>query len=544
MDLVREFARDHSEAAFTELVRRHVNLVYSVALRQAGQAGDAQDIAQAVFILLARKAPALREHTVLTGWLYETTRFTASRWLRTVHRRQAREQEAYMQSLTPDSDPAHVWRQLSPYLELAMAQLGESDRALLVLRYYENKTGPEAAALLGIGAAAAQKRAARALEKLRKFFARRGITLSAAALAGALSAHAVQTAPAGLAASLAAGAFSGTALTTATLLAGTPTLVMTTLQKSLLGAALAVTVSTAGLSLHESRQAAQARATLATWETQKTPLSAQLQQLQRERDDATNRLAALNAQLAQSRRDHDELLRLRGLAGVARRATEEAEHLRAQLAQPAASQPGTNFMLGAMADAMKQAMEQQVKGRLSRMSASLHLTGEQTQAIHDILMRQAELQSTAAQQAMAGNFDQEQLMKQARAGGDPEAQIKALLTPDQLAEYPAYQQDENVHNASLAANTEVTQLQTTLELTQDQLDPVYAALYDLTLNELSGKATPPPSTNMTDALTWSFDQKVKILTPLLTPAQLETYRQQQASMASLVNKMLNPDKAK
>lgn len=135
-------------------------------------------------------------------------------------------------------------------------------------------------------------------------------------------------------------------------------------------------------------------------------------------------------------------------------------------------------------------------------------------------------------------------MKQARAGGDPEAQIKALLTPDQLAEYPAYQQDENVHNASLAANTEVTQLQTTLELTQDQLDPVYAALYDLTLNELSGKATPPPSTNMTDALTWSFDQKVKILTPLLTPAQLETYRQQQASMASLVNKMLNPDKAK
>ena len=98
MDLVRRFARDHSEAAFTELVRRHLNLVYSIARRCTASEDDAQDVAQAVFIILAQKAAGLPAKTVLTGWLYETTRFTALRWLRSRSRRQTREQEAYMQS--------------------------------------------------------------------------------------------------------------------------------------------------------------------------------------------------------------------------------------------------------------------------------------------------------------------------------------------------------------------------------------------------------------------------------------------------------------
>jgi uncharacterized protein (TIGR03435 family) len=215
MDLVRAFARDHSETAFAELVQRHLNLVYSVALRFTGQAGDAQDIAQAVFIILARKAPGLRAGTVLTGWLYETTRFTAARWQRTAARRHAREQEAYMQSLEPDSPDA--WQQLAPHLETAMAQLAERDRTLLALRFYQNKTGPEAAALLGLGAAAAQKRTARALEKLRKFLGQRGIPLSAAAIAGAVSANSVQAAPTALAKTITAAATQGAAAGTSTL---------------------------------------------------------------------------------------------------------------------------------------------------------------------------------------------------------------------------------------------------------------------------------------------------------------------------------------
>src|SRR5262245_12702379 len=98
MELVRQFARDNSETAFTELVRRHLNLVYSVARRCAGNDDDARDVTQAVFIILARKAASLREKTLLTGWLYETTRFTAARLLRTNARRHAREREAFMES--------------------------------------------------------------------------------------------------------------------------------------------------------------------------------------------------------------------------------------------------------------------------------------------------------------------------------------------------------------------------------------------------------------------------------------------------------------
>ena len=217
MDLVREFARGHSEAAFTELVRRHLNLVYSVAHRHTGNDGDAQDVAQAVFVILARKAAGLHTRTVLTGWLYETTRHTAACQQRTNARRHAREQEVYMQStLAEDADTAADWHRLAPHLEAAMAQLGEHDRTLLALRFYENKSGPEAATLLGIQEAAAHKRTARALEKLRKIFTRRGITLSATAIAGAVSANSVQAAPAGLAVKLSAVAAKGAATTTAT----------------------------------------------------------------------------------------------------------------------------------------------------------------------------------------------------------------------------------------------------------------------------------------------------------------------------------------
>ena len=218
MDLVREFARRDSEPAFTELVHRHINLVYSVALRFVGNPEDAQDVAQAVFIILAQKAAGLREKTVLTGWLYETTRFTAARLLRTAARRQAREQEAYMQSTLNEPETDNAWRQLAPLLEDAMTRLTEKERTLLALRFYENKTGAEAAAAMGIREAAAHKRAARAVEKLRAFFAHRGIGISAVVLVGTISANSVQAAPAALAKTISAVAITkGAAASTSTL---------------------------------------------------------------------------------------------------------------------------------------------------------------------------------------------------------------------------------------------------------------------------------------------------------------------------------------
>jgi uncharacterized protein (TIGR03435 family) len=218
MDLLRDFARGHSEAAFAELVRRHVNLVYSVALRFTADPSEAEDVSQAVFILLARKAASLSPKTVLTGWLYETTRLTAAGFLRSRRRRQAHEQEACMQSDLTAPDDAGFWQQLSPHLEAAMTRLSHDERTLLALRFYENKTGAEAAAQLGIREEAAHKRTARALEKLRRFFGQKGITLSAAALATAVSAHAVQAAPVGLAKTISAVAVvKGVAASTSTL---------------------------------------------------------------------------------------------------------------------------------------------------------------------------------------------------------------------------------------------------------------------------------------------------------------------------------------
>ena len=197
MDLVREFARDNSEAAFTELVRRHINLVYSVARRCTGNDGDAHDVTQAVFIILARKAAGLREKTLLTGWLYETTRFAAARLLRTNARRHAREQEAYMQSTLNEvaTPPNRLDAKLSPHLETAMGKLNAATARCWCCAFTKTKAAPEAAALLGIREDAAHKRVTRAIEKLRKFFAQRGVTLTATAIAGAVSANSVQAAP-------------------------------------------------------------------------------------------------------------------------------------------------------------------------------------------------------------------------------------------------------------------------------------------------------------------------------------------------------------
>lgn len=216
MDLLRDYAANQSESAFNELTERHIHLVYSVAWRFVRNDEDARDVTQAVFIILARKAAGLRPNTILAGWLYETTRFTSRNFLTSKTRRQQREQEAYMQSTLNDS--AADWQLLEPYLEDAMSQLAARDRTLLVLRFYENKTGAEAAALLGIREDAAHKRMARAIEKLRKAFAQRGVTISGAAIAGAVSANSVQAAPVALVKTISAvAAAKGAAASTSTL---------------------------------------------------------------------------------------------------------------------------------------------------------------------------------------------------------------------------------------------------------------------------------------------------------------------------------------
>ena len=218
MDLMREYADRDSETAFAELVHRHVNLVYSVALRSTGNSHDAQDITQAVFVILAKKATSLRQRTYLTGWLYETTRFTSRQLLRTRSRQQAREQEAYMQSTLNDSETDSLWRQLAPLLDDAMSRLSEKDRALVALRFFENKSVAETAAVLGIQEWAARKRVERAMQKLRGYFYKHGVASTTATLAVAISVNSVQAAPTALAQTAAAAAIAkGAAASTSTL---------------------------------------------------------------------------------------------------------------------------------------------------------------------------------------------------------------------------------------------------------------------------------------------------------------------------------------
>jgi len=182
IELLREFAENNSEAAFAALAGRHVNLVYSVALRHTGNPHAAEEITQAVFIILARKAKSFSRQTVLTGWLHQTTRLTAANFLRTEIRRQHRESEAFMQSALTETE---TWTQIAPLLDDAISKLGERDRNAILLRYFENKSAREMAAALRMDEPAAQKRVTRAVEKLRAFFAKRGVTLTATAAKGA-----------------------------------------------------------------------------------------------------------------------------------------------------------------------------------------------------------------------------------------------------------------------------------------------------------------------------------------------------------------------
>ncbi len=167
--LVREYASHHSEAAFATLVSRHVNLVYSVALRQLGDVHLAEEATTPTnHPGNKRRKPWDREPS-LSPWLYRTAQYVAADALRSQRRRQNREQEAYMQfSLNQPEAETSAWPEIAPLLDLAMTRLGAKDHSAIVLRYFEGKGLKQVGAELGVSENAAKTRVSRAVEKLRQ----------------------------------------------------------------------------------------------------------------------------------------------------------------------------------------------------------------------------------------------------------------------------------------------------------------------------------------------------------------------------------------
>ena len=321
LELLARYTRSNAEGAFAELVRRHVDLVHSAALRQVRSPQLAEEVAQSTFIKLARRAPQLAPDTILTAWLYQVTRREAIDVVRREARRQLREQiatEMYSINATTD-DRAHI----EPLLDEAVSALDDPDRTAVLLRYFENKSLREVGATLGTSDDAAQKRVSRAVERLREFFAKRGVAVGASGLVAVISANAVQAAPAGLAAAIStAAALAGTTMATTAAATAIKTIAMTTLQKTLIAVTAAVLAGAGG---YEARQAAQLRAQNQSLKQQQASLGEQVQGLQHERDAATNRLAGLLAEYSrfQSNPNQNELLKLRGEVAQLRRQAAE-----------------------------------------------------------------------------------------------------------------------------------------------------------------------------------------------------------------------------
>jgi len=316
--LLRDYAEHGAETAFTELVARHTNLVYSAAFRQVESPDIAAEIAQNVFVSLARGAktlaPKLAVGASLAGWLCRSARNLSLNHRRNEFRRQTRERQAMEQLIaTPDATPD--WEPLRRVLDDALSELPESDYDAVVHRFYLNQDLKTVGAAIGASDDTAQKRVARALEKLRDLLAQRGIRTTAGALGLIIAGNAVQAAPAGLAAAIAA-ALSGTPIVATALFATTKAIAMITLQKTLIIITLAATV---GAGIYEASEVAKARAGLQTLQRQQAPLTELNQQLQRERDDATNRLASLAGELAIANRNNLELLKLRNEISLLRR---------------------------------------------------------------------------------------------------------------------------------------------------------------------------------------------------------------------------------
>ncbi len=527
LDLLRQYAAVGSEPAFAQLVERHLTLVYATALRQTRSPELAEEVAQTVFLTLAREAGRLKPDTLLTAWLYRVTRHAAIDRQRGESRRLRREQTA-VEMATMKSDPP-AWAPLEPLLDEALDELPETDRNALLLRYFENKSLREVGASLGTSEEAARKRVSRAVAELRTVFTRRGITVGSAGLVALLSAQALHAAPAGLTASISATvALSGTAaLQHATTVVTTKAIAMNLMQKTLLTATLALAV---GTGIYEARQAARLRESAQAWQQQRDSLAEQNSRLQKELDAATERLERLKAESTKPKSDNSELLRLRGEVARLRGEARELAQLKAAGTTPRAETDATDQVVKSWLDRVKKLKDRVGQSAGQTIPEFQFLTDQDwleaarrpKQLESDADFRQAlnSLRSAAKNQFAATVQDALNGYAQANNG-----QLPADFT--QLKPYLAPTVGEEV-----LQGYEFSQPGTVLEKPKSLVDP--DGNYMESVFQI-GKDSISSSTTSEDALhqaiqAWQGANAGKLLTD---PAQLMPYAQTPAEQAAL-----------
>ena len=469
-ELLSRYVAEQSEAAFAELTRRHLDLVHSAALRlMNGDMHAAQDVTQQVFTEVARQAQRLARHPALVGWLYTTTRQMALRMNRTDQRRQAREQEATMlNQLLHDDMPPADWTRLRPVIEDAMHELNDQDRHAVLLRYFQNKSLNEVGQALNLTENAARMRVDRALDKLREKLARHGVTTTAAALAVVMAASAVQAAPAGLVATISAAAIAGSAVQASTLIAATKTIAMTTLQKTIVAAALAAAVGTGIYAVH---QGAQLRGQIRSLQDQQAPLTAEIQQLQQERDEAAGKLAATREENARlkSGSNTTELLKLRGQVGTLRQRAAANE-----VKQPTS---GLDKMLSdpAMKEFIRRAQKEKIGSMFADLFKELKLTPEQSDQVLNLLCDSA---SRALNQITSGGTPDPSAAEANAALG---SQLQALLGDAGMVRFKEYSEEIPARTTVTMLNTQLGDSPLSAEQSTRLLQVVKAEPADLTM---------------------------------------------------------------
>jgi RNA polymerase sigma factor (sigma-70 family) len=318
--LLRDYTERGTDTAFRELVARHTSFVYSSALRQVAASAVAADLTQGVFVDLARKAGSVSQSLLpeasLAGWLHRSTRYAALNHLRDTRRRREHERQAMEQLLT-NSESAADWEQIRPALDEALDQLGDEDREALLLRYFKNQDLRTVGLALGVSDDAAQKRVSRAVERLREFFAKRGVTIGAGGLVVLITANAVQAAPVGLALTIAntSLAAAGTTLTFMKIATAT--------KLKLAFSAIVVAGAVTALIIQPQ--------SLAKMQGENILLRQQITHLQADNSSLSNRIAEIGEVKKLSAAQFTELLKLRGEVGVLRRQIDESAQVNRKL---------------------------------------------------------------------------------------------------------------------------------------------------------------------------------------------------------------------